>query len=159
MNDFLVFFFRVSAKYLGYGLIAFVVFKALTKREYIFSLIAGFLSYYGIVEIIRMFSFKSRPFDDIVCSVLIEHKATSSFPSGHSAFFFALSYVVWHQNKKAGWVLFSLSSVISLSRVVSGVHWPSDILVGALIGVLIGWLMTQTSIYRKFVPRERLELS
>ena len=73
-NDFLDFFFIVSAKYLGYGLIAFVVFKILTKRSYLFSLIAGFLSYYGIVEIIRMFSFKSRPFTETVCSVLIKDK-------------------------------------------------------------------------------------
>jgi len=63
-----------------------------------------------------------------------------SFPSGHAIFFFALAAALFCFNKKIGlWALIA-AAFISVARVYVGVHWPSDILGGAVLGVLTGWL-------------------
>ena len=64
-----------------------------------------------------------------------------AFPSGHAAFFFALSTVVYFYNKKAGIGFFVASFLISISRVFGGVHWPTDILAGVLVGIFSAWFI------------------
>jgi undecaprenyl-diphosphatase len=66
-----------------------------------------------------------------------------SFPSAHALFFFALSAAVFAYNKKLGVVFFTLSIIMGIARVFIGVHWPSDILAGAVIGIAIGYIFKQ----------------
>jgi membrane-associated phospholipid phosphatase len=59
----------------------------------------------------------------------------SSFPSDHAALFFAIVTGIWLANRRAG--LFALVYVliaICLPRLYVGIHYPSDIIAGALIG-------------------------
>jgi undecaprenyl-diphosphatase len=82
-----------------------------------------------------------------------------SFPSGHAAFYFAIATVVFLYLKKvyprpkfwrgASILFFIAGFLISISRVFSGIHWPSDILAGAAIGIFSGWLVM--FFYRKFL--------
>jgi membrane-associated phospholipid phosphatase len=65
----------------------------------------------------------------------------NSFPSGHASMAFAMASV-WSLTCRTGWVRLSLlfaASLVALSRVVVGVHWPLDVAVGAAVGWLIGW--------------------
>ena len=64
-----------------------------------------------------------------------------SFPSGHSTFFFALAATVYFYNKKWGWWFFLAAIIINISRVIAGVHYPSDILGGAIIGILVAYFV------------------
>ncbi|HSK29537.1 MAG TPA: phosphatase PAP2 family protein [Candidatus Limnocylindria bacterium] len=60
----------------------------------------------------------------------------SSFPSDHAILFFALSTAIWTRNRSAGILAFAWSLVvISFPRIYLGFHYPSDIIVGALIGI------------------------
>ena len=64
-----------------------------------------------------------------------------SFPSGHAATSFAFATVVADQYKDKPWVKFGaygLATAVSLSRVGGLKHFPSDVLVGATVGHLIG---------------------
>jgi len=147
--------FIFFAEYSGYFLIFFLflfLFKDFRKYKFlpVSALLAGFFARYGIVEIVRFLFHRARPFVENDVSVLIEHASTSSFPSGHTSFFFALSTIVFLYNKKAGYIFFTISFLIGFSRIVSGIHWPSDILIGALIGILIGWLVGK--IFSKKIP-------
>jgi undecaprenyl-diphosphatase len=63
-----------------------------------------------------------------------------SFPSGHALFFFAIATVLFCFNKRVGVLAFIAAAVMAIARVYVGVHWPSDILGGAVIGMLTGWL-------------------
>lgn len=68
---------------------------------------------------------------------LIDSAAGNAFPSGHAAFFFALATAVWVWDRPVGLWLFAAAVLISLARVVAGLHWPSDILAGVALGMLV----------------------
>ncbi len=62
---------------------------------------------------------------------------TSSFPSVHAAILFAvLPFTAYDRRFFVGFLCYAI--LTSMSRVYLGVHYPHDVLVGAVIGVLIG---------------------
>ncbi|OGZ24232.1 MAG: hypothetical protein A2896_00065 [Candidatus Nealsonbacteria bacterium RIFCSPLOWO2_01_FULL_43_32] len=128
------------AQYLAYLLVGLAILIFWGKRRTILqAFMAVVLARFGIVELIRLFWLRPRPFVENNVSLLLEHNG-ASFPSGHAAFFFALSFIVYQYNKKAGIGFFVASFFISIARVFVGIHWPSDILAGALVGIFSGWL-------------------
>lgn len=72
-----------------------------------------------------------------------------SFPSGHAAFYFALSMAVYLYNKKLGVILFVVSLIMGIARIYAGVHWPSDILGGIVVGVITALVVNFAA--RKFI--------
>ncbi|GIW44049.1 MAG: ion channel protein [Candidatus Binatia bacterium] len=64
----------------------------------------------------------------------------SAFPSDHATLFFALALGLWYVHRRLGWVaLLHAIVVVSLPRVYLGLHYPTDILGGALIGWCVAW--------------------
>ena len=80
---------------------------------------------------------------------------TRSFPSGHTAAAFAFATGVGRELGWAGPPLYALASVVGYSRVHTGVHYPLDVIVGALAGVALGEL-TGAGIDRATRPAETL---
>mgnify|MGYP002623664099 CR=1 FL=1 len=74
---------------------------------------------------------------------------SGSFPSNHAASGFAVAYTLQWYYPGLRWIFFSLATVVALSRVYAGVHFPSDILGGALIGLAIGFILKEF-IFRRF---------
>lgn len=105
------------------------------------------------MEIIRFFYERQRPFLVLGFQPLADHIQSGSFPSGHAAFFFALALTVFYFNKLWGWRFLAMAMVISLARIFVGVHWPSDILAGAIIGLGSAFLIKQ------ILPREIQEIN
>ncbi|WKB54291.1 phosphatase PAP2 family protein [Eleftheria terrae] len=60
-----------------------------------------------------------------------------SFPSGHTLHAVAFSTVLLHYYPSLAFVLVPFTLLIALSRVVLGLHYPSDVLAGAVIGALM----------------------
>ncbi len=69
----------------------------------------------------------------------------NSFPSGHATVFFALATAIYFYSRFAGVLFYIFAILISLSRVAAGIHYPIDIVVGAMIGVLVGRLVFMVS--------------
>lgn len=77
-------------------------------------------------------------------------KDSFSFFSGHASFSFALiTFTVLALQKEIKWVyvLYLWPILFALSRLITGVHYPSDIIVGAGVGILVAILMH--AIYKK----------
>lgn len=115
--------------------------QALSTKEKFFgfctALAAAFVARIGIGSPIRFFFPRPRPFLTYAVHQLIPEHAPS-FPSGHALFFFAFSTVVYFANKKLGILFYILTIFVCLARVAAGIHYPSDILAGAALGILSG---------------------
>lgn len=89
-----------------------------------------------------LFYYHERPFVvmDIEAGALAP--AINSFPSQHALLVFAAALVVWFatKNVKIGLNLFFLASLVGVSRVLTNVHWPIDIL-GSFAAIIIGCLI------------------
>lgn len=138
--DLAVIFF---ARYSGYILVALAfLFGFLVKSQkerlayYLFLALSTIVSRGVITETIRFFYNRERPFSALDFEPLINHETTASFPSGHMTFYFALALGVFYFNKKLGYWFLAVASLMGLARVAAGVHWPTDVLAGAAIGVL-----------------------
>lgn len=66
---------------------------------------------------------------------------TSSFPSGHASSSAALATVVSRRHRRLGAWPWVLVAWIAVSRVFLGLHYPSDVLAGVLLGALVGTLV------------------
>ena len=66
-----------------------------------------------------------------------------AFPSGHTAILAALGAVVFSKNKFLGIIILGLALVVGLARVLSGIHFLSDVAGGFVIGGLVGFTLSK----------------
>lgn len=84
---------------------------------------------------------RPRPFQSYPVEILIGPPLGSSFPSGHTTASFAgaVAYAIMRRDKLR-WALLFMAVLISFSRLYLFVHYPSDVLVGMIIGILFAFL-------------------
>ncbi len=70
---------------------------------------------------------------------------SGAFPSGHAASAFACATVIGWTSPRLRIPVIVLAAAIAWSRVYVGVHWPLDVLGGALLGVLMGAVLVFTA--------------
>lgn len=76
--------------------------------------------------------------------------ASSSLPSDHAVLFFALSSCLFLVSKKLGLIAFVYTSIfIALPRIYLGLHYATDIFAGALVGILVVWLVDRSRLCQR----------
>ncbi len=65
----------------------------------------------------------------------------NSFPSGHASNNFAVATVCSIFYRRRGWLAFLPATLVAYSRIYTGAHWPSDVVISCLIGAGIGLLV------------------
>lgn len=110
--------------------------KKLRLKIFMLAVVSGIFARFFLAEVIRFFYDRPRPFEIINgVNQVITHTTGGSFPSGHTTFAFAFAGLIYAYYPKLGVFLFILSGLIGLGRVMAGVHYPTDILGGVLIGL------------------------
>ena len=94
------------------------------------------------VLLINQAVFRDRPFTQYELSNLLYAPTDSSFPSNPAAVAFAFATAIWWRNRRASVLPFALAALWSFTRVYNGLFFPSDVVVGGLIGMAIASLFT-----------------
>lgn len=110
-----------------------------TQRAILFALI-GVAIANALMRGLQVFYFRPRPFATETVKLLFYRPSVSSFPSVPVATMFCYVTGIWSANRRAAWLMLAFSVSFALSRVIAGVHYPSDILGGAALGILATWL-------------------
>ncbi|AHY48183.1 PAP2 superfamily (plasmid) [Rubrobacter radiotolerans] len=98
--------------------------------------------------LLKDLTMRPRPFltlDHVRLLVSAPH--SYAFPSGHTTSSFAVASGVVLAGKKLlkkvpvwGWGMLALAAAISYSRLYVGIHWPTDVAMGVLLGLASGWV-------------------
>ena len=102
-----------------------------------------------LAEAVSHLWYRPRPFVDHAVHLLLAHAPDASFPSSHAAACFALATPFLLARRRVGWLLLACAAATALARVAVGVHYPSDVLGGAVLGMAAGWAVWRV--------RERIE--
>lgn len=117
----------------------------------------------GLVDLIMYIAWR-RPRPFITYASLVNPQTggmyvdSSSFPSSHTYIVFAIAtsvYVFGH--KKLGVFLYILAIFVAIGRIGAGLHYPSDVIGGALLGVLSGLVVN--FIFKRFQSEKLTQLS
>lgn len=161
-NQFLDWLIIFLAEYLIF-ILAFIAVllifreKDWRRRAYFLALvtISTVLSRGIFTEIIQFYYYHPRPFVALNFMPLIDHAPTSSFPSGHLAFF-SVVLTMYLLDRRAG-IWFAVGALlIGLGRVSAGIHWPTDILGGIGVGAIGFFAAYYLLKLRGFTPNARL---
>lgn len=108
-------------------------------RYYVYVAAAAVIVSRGVVaEIIKHLIHRPRPFQVLnVHQLIVDNEAGNSFPSGHAIVFFALAFSFY--GTKWFWPMILLATIGSIARVFVGVHYPLDVLSGAVVAGLVVW--------------------
>ncbi len=99
---------------------------------------------WGVVLVVKTLLAEPRPFvsDLGIIPLVAVLDPFGSFPSAHATFFGALFGSLYAERARFWRAYGVIAVLVALGRVATGVHWPSDVLVGLLWGGLVGFLGT-----------------
>ena len=142
-------FFAIHFQYLLGGLLLALFFypereRSARRKMILVAIGAAALARLIIKPSIVVFVYRLRPPEIIpqlqpLVSLWDNPENLASFPSGHAITFFALAMVIYCFDRQWGYFFFASAFFIGLARIFVGVHWPTDVMGGALIGILTGW--------------------
>jgi membrane-associated phospholipid phosphatase len=139
---------------IGNGAFSFVIAAFLVLvglRLLALELVLGTLSLWLVVEAVKALTERSRPFAGLDDTNLIGWRERGkSFPSGHSAQVFFIAFLLTTSLEPGGLgllFLYGLAALVGFSRIYIGVHYPRDVLAGAIIGTVWGIVGTVVQPY------------
>lgn len=102
----------------------------------------SFLVGLAVNQIILLFVHRIRPYDGGVTHLLIDRSADPSFPSDHATATFAIAAAfLLHGMRQLGLWFLAAAVLVAISRVYIGTHYVSDVLGGAMTGILAAMLI------------------
>jgi undecaprenyl-diphosphatase len=123
----------------------------LGNRQLAIELTLGTLTLWLLVESIKAFTDRARPFNLLRETRVIGWREPGlSFPSGHTAQTFfvvalCVSYFQW--SLEIAVVLYGVAVLVAFTRIYVGAHYPRDVIAGAILGLVWGILSRLVTLY------------
>jgi undecaprenyl-diphosphatase len=135
----------------GFAALLAVGAYALGNRQLAIELVLGTLTLWLLVELIKAFTDRARPFNLLRESRVIGRREPGlSFPSGHTAqTFFIVALCISHFQLSLGiaMALYGIAALVAFTRVYVGAHYPRDVIAGAILGLVWGILSVLVAPY------------
>ncbi|MCI0768047.1 undecaprenyl-diphosphatase [Bacillus sp. TL12] len=127
------------AEYMEYFLALIIVVYWFTRsnqnRMMVVQAMIAFVTAKIIGKLAGEFHLNYQPFAVLPdVNKLVDHAVDNSFPSDHTILFFSICFSFWLVRKKVGWLWLVLAFCVAISRIWVGVHYPFDVVTGALLG-------------------------
>lgn len=137
----------LNAQYVFAGLLA-ILFLASgrwrSRNGRVAVVAAGFsaLLALGMAHLLADLWARPRPYETHPdAHLFIAPSHDTSFPSDHATAAFAIAVAILLRHRQAGWIALALATVLSISRVAVGTHYPLDVLAGAALGAAAALVM------------------
>lgn len=123
----------------GIWLVISLVLAVAWRRPNVFLLVAATALTTNIVtSLLKLAVRRDRPPTVVLDpEPLMDVPTTSSFPSGHASLSFACAYVISRLAPRLTVFVYVLATLIAFSRIYVGVHYPIDVLAGAVLGLVV----------------------
>ena len=134
-----------------------LLIKPKTRRAGFDLLVCVALAFVFNDLIIKPLVARPRPFNTISdLTILVQAPTSYSFPSGHTNASFAAAYALTRSFGKKGAWAYLAAVLIAFSRCYVGVHYPSDVVAGMIVGTLaamLAWYLSKKFIRTDFVKK------
>jgi undecaprenyl-diphosphatase len=122
-----------------YGVILAIIMTIFRRYQLALCILIAIVIGIAYVTITKNLIALSRPFVDLIGINVAYFPSDFSFPSGHATGAFAV-FSVWCFKERRYYVpLLGFAALIAISRVYIGVHFPLDVVAGAVVGLIIGF--------------------
>ena len=140
-NKIMIFFTILGDNGMIWIAVALILFLNRKYRKIgLFSIVSLIICALAVNVILKPLIHRPRPFSELAdITLLIKAPKDYSFPSGHTAASFVMVYIFFRHIKKYFIPVLITGILIAFSRMYLTVHFPSDILVGLIIGLLSGY--------------------
>jgi len=123
--------------------VAIVFFGGKGKKISGMLILAGSTIAYQASHYLKELVARPRPFSVLEgVRPLIEVQGFS-FPSGHATMTFMIAYVISVYFRKYSFAAYGIALLVCFSRIYEGVHYPADVLGGAILGTIIGYFIVK----------------
>ena len=124
-----------------FGLVVLWVVDGKIKRETVIHALFSCFIAWVICELIKTFFPTLRPFQSQgLVPLTLTIPGDGAFPSSHTAVGFALAVTILKHDKKVGVLYLVMAGLVGVARIIAHVHYPIDIMAGAVIGVVVSRL-------------------
>ncbi|HDR7567902.1 undecaprenyl-diphosphatase [Bacillus mycoides] len=137
LNSTMVFLAEYMVYFLGLIIIAYWFTQSKKNKMMIIQAIVAFVIAEIIGKLAGNLHLNYQPFAVLPnVNKLVDHAVDNSFPSDHTILFFSICFSFWLVRKKSRWLWLVLAFCVAISRIWVGVHYPFDVITGALIGII-----------------------
>ncbi|MCP4262609.1 MAG: phosphatase PAP2 family protein, partial [Planctomycetes bacterium] len=141
--DALMIFFTKNRFILFIAVLSPLFFKDWRKGLIVFTIcVAGTIVASSSVSLLKQLFSKPRPCHTLEnVRLLVACNSDFSLPSGHSATSFTIALIIGHLYKQAKIPAFIVAFIVAFSRIYVGVHYPSDVIAGAVWGGILAMII------------------
>lgn len=125
----------------------FALFEDKKGKDILILLLMGMILSAIVIGLIKSSVLRPRPYEVMSNVVLLTTEVDSSFPSGHTVVSTCMSVILAKEYNKKYLLLIPL--LVGFSRIYIGVHYPSDVFFGLILGVIIATITEY--VFNKYV--------